>query len=35
MTRQKTGSIIAGIAAVGFLGTAALHSTGYDSISQL
>lgn len=35
MTRQKTGSIIAGIAAMAFLGTAVLHSTGFDSISQL
>lgn len=35
MTRQKAGSIIAGIAAAGFIGTAAIHSTGYDSISRL
>jgi hypothetical protein len=35
MTRQKTGSIIAALAAIGFIGTAALHSTGYESISQL
>ncbi|NIR49498.1 hypothetical protein GWO43_13405, partial [candidate division KSB1 bacterium] len=35
ITRQKAGSIIAGIAAVGFLGTAALHSTGLDSITQI
>lgn len=35
MTRKKAGSLIAGVAAASFLGTAALHSTGYDTISQL
>ncbi len=35
ITRQRAGSIIAAVAAIGFIGTAALHSTGYDSISQL
>lgn len=32
MTRPKVGSIIAGLAAIGFLGTAALHSSGYTSV---
>jgi hypothetical protein len=35
MTRMRRGSIITGIAAVGFLGTAVLHSTGYSWITQL
>ena len=35
MTRQRTGSIITGIAAAGFLGTAILHSTGYGAILRL
>ena len=35
MTRQTSGSIIAGIAAVGFLATAGLHATGYKMISSL
>jgi hypothetical protein len=35
MTRHQVGRIVAGLAAVGFLGTAGLHSTGYDSVSQL
>lgn len=35
MTRQKAGSIIAAVASVGFIATAALHSTGYKSVTQL
>lgn len=35
MTRTRLGSILAGIAAAGFLGTAWLHSTGYDSVTEL
>ncbi len=35
MTRRKIGSIVAGVAAMGFLGTAALHSTGYNAITRL
>lgn len=35
MTRQKLGRILAGMAAFGFIGTAILHYTGYDSIIQL
>ena len=32
MTRRRAGTIISGLAAIGFLGTAALHSTGYASV---
>ena len=35
MTRHRAGSIQAAIAAVGFLGTATLHSTGYSSVVDL
>lgn len=35
MTRQTAGSIIAGIAAVGFLATAGLHATGYSMVADL
>jgi hypothetical protein len=35
MRRQQLARIVAGFAAIGFLGTAALHSTGYDSVAQL
>ncbi len=35
MTRQRAGSILSGISAAGFLGTALLHSTGYDSVTRL
>lgn len=34
MTRRKTGSILAGVGCLGFLATAWLHSTGYDSVSE-
>jgi hypothetical protein len=35
MTRRNAGSIVAGVAALGFFGTAALHSTGYKAITEL
>jgi hypothetical protein len=35
MTRSDTGGILAGIAAIGYLGTALLHSTGYSSVAKL
>ncbi len=35
MTRQRAGSIIAAFASVGLIATAALHSTGYNSVAQL
>jgi len=35
MTRQRAGSIVAALAAVGFIATAALHSTGYNSVTRL
>jgi hypothetical protein len=35
MTRRKIGSILAGVACLGFLATAWLHSTGYSSVTEL
>lgn len=35
MTRDQVARLLAGLAALGFLGTATLHSTGYDSIERL
>lgn len=35
MTRVQLGSLFTGLAGAGFLGTAALHGTGYDSVTQL
>ena len=35
MTRDRGARLLAGLAAFGFLGTAALHSTGYDSIVHM
>lgn len=35
MTRHRAATILTGVAAAGFLGTAALHGTGYDSVSAL
>jgi hypothetical protein len=35
MTRARLGSILAALAAVGYLATAWLHSTGYDSVTEL
>ena len=35
MKRGQVGRIVAGISALGFFGTAALHSTGYPSITRL
>ena len=35
MNRRQIGSVLAGIAAVGFLATAALHATGYGFVTQL
>lgn len=35
MTRRSVGRGIAGVAAAGFLATAWLHSTGYDSVTEL
>lgn len=35
MTRSRIGSVVAGIAAIGYLGTALLHSTGYRSVAEL
>jgi hypothetical protein len=35
MTRHQLARIVAGCAAATFLGTAALHSTGFDSVVQL
>ena len=35
MTRAQLGSLLTGLAGAGFLGTAALHGTGYDSVTQL
>ena len=35
MTRGQAARLTAGAAAIGFLGTAMLHSTGYDSIARL
>lgn len=32
--RRKTGSILAGVACLGFLATAWLHSTGYASVTE-
>ena len=35
MKRGRAGRVVAGVAALGFLATAALHSTGYPSITRL
>ena len=35
MTRQKIGSILTGIVAASFVGTSALHGTGYSATIQL
>ncbi|MDH4044794.1 MAG: hypothetical protein OEY20_04485 [Gemmatimonadota bacterium] len=35
MTRLRTGSILAGLTALGFLGTAVLHSTGFPAVTEL
>jgi hypothetical protein len=35
MTRGRVARLLTGLAALGFLGTAGLHSTGYDSIVRL
>jgi len=35
MNRQRAGAIVAALASVGFIATAALHSTGYDSVTRL
>jgi len=35
MTRDRAARWLTGVAALGFLGTAALHSTGYASIVRL
>jgi len=35
MTRSRVARLLAGLACFGFLGTAALHSTGYGSVSRL
>lgn len=35
MRHARAGGILATIAALGFLGTAALHSTGYSSVAEL
>ena len=32
MTRQRLGGVLTGIAAAGFLATAAFHTTGYSSV---
>ena len=34
MTRKRVASILTWIAAAGYLGTAALHSTGYEAITR-
>ena len=35
MNRQREGSILAALAALGFFATAALHCTGYNAVMQL
>jgi hypothetical protein len=35
LSHAPAGTIVAAVAAVGFLGTAALHGTGYDTIVEL
>jgi len=35
MRHAQAGGILAGVAAVGYLATAALHSTGYGSVVEL
>ena len=35
MTRDQVGRLLAAVACLGFLGTAGLHSTGYDSAVRL
>lgn len=35
MTRSRIAGIVAGISAIGYLGTALLHSTGYSSVAGL
>ena len=35
MTRRQGARLLAGLSALGFLGTAGLHSTGYDSVARL
>ena len=35
MTRNRVARLLTGLAGLGFVGTAALHSTGYDSIVRL
>ncbi|KPJ91494.1 MAG: hypothetical protein AMS18_08605 [Gemmatimonas sp. SG8_17] len=35
MTRQRSASILMGLAALGFLGTAAVHTTGYGTVLRL
>lgn len=35
MTRLAVGRTLTGLAALGFLATAGLHSTGYDTVTQL
>jgi cell division protein FtsW (lipid II flippase) len=35
MTRNRMSSLLVGLAAAGFFATAAIHSTGYDSVTAL
>ncbi len=35
MTRAQLGSLLTGLVGAGFLGTAALHGTGYDAVTRL
>ena len=35
MARERLGRVLAGLAALGYVGTAALHSTGYSSVATL
>lgn len=35
MTRRQLGSTLAGLAAAGFIGTAALHATGYGPVTEM
>lgn len=35
MTRPRIAGMVAGVAAIGYLGTALLHSTGYSSVVEL
>lgn len=35
MTRRRIGSMIGGVAAMGFIATAVLHSTGFRAVTRL